>query len=157
MNASELEKVAKALIEIGRNLHTQDNRATSHPAFCVQVCERIGPIMEGHEYDYVCYHDHEMSETYYADRHPDEWNTANGLDKNNDLPDRYTACAYIERWKTVQTCLTSEGCKRHLELNGHNYRHYFGTRVYVDSFHRNEEMILIRKVLMDLYEEEKDK
>ena len=135
---------------IRKNLHTQDNRCTANPAFCVQVLERIGPIMPEHGSGNVMFHDHQDCETYYEDRpDPEEWQRLKALDDSGDLPDHITLGSYIEKWITVQTCFTEHGCKLHLEQNGHNYRHHFGTRIYAESFHRNPEMLAIRKALME--------
>ena len=57
----------------------------------------------------------------------------------------------IEITKTVSVS-TEDGCKEHLELNGHNYRsrsHRQQTRIYVESFYRCPEMIAIRESLME--------
>ena len=135
---------------IAENLKTQDNRCTAHPAFCVQVKERIGPIMsEYSDGEGSMFHDHHQCETYYSDGpDPDEWKRLKALEEVCELPDHITAAAYVERWKTVQTCFTEEGCKRYLAQDGHNLRHYHGTRIYVESFHRNLEMLEIREALM---------
>ena len=112
------------LLAIGEKLRTQDNRMTREPMFCVQVCERIGPIMPEYGSGELMFHDHHETETYYKD----------GFDP--------------EKWITVQVCFTEDGCKRHLELNGHNYRYHHGTRIYAESFHRNPEMLEIRAALL---------
>lgn len=140
---------AAALLAIGDHLRTQDNRCTSNPMFCIQVCERIGPIDPTYGTGHRMYHNHQESETYYPDRpDPEEWARLNALDDKGNLPESVTAGDYFEKWTTVQTCFTEDGCKQHLELNGHNYRHYYGTRIYVESFHRNPEMLAIREFLM---------
>lgn len=133
---------------IGERLRTQDNRCTADPAFCVQVCERIGPLMPEYS-DRLMFHDHENMETYYEDRpDPEEWKRLKRLGDAGDLPKHVTAGGYVEKWVTVQTCFTEEGCKHHLELNGHNYRHRFGVRIYAEYFNRNPEMLAIRGALM---------
>lgn len=144
-------ELADAMAGIGENIHTQNNRCTSDPMFCVQVCDRIGPIMEEYGNGDLMFHDHRRMETYYEDRpDPDRWKELYGLHKNGDLPGGITAACYVEKWFTVQVCFTEDGCKRHLEMNGHNYRQYYGTRIYVESFHRNPEMQDIREFLMHL-------
>jgi hypothetical protein len=138
-----------SLATIGKNLLFQDNRCTADPMFCVQVRERIGPIMPEYGNGNVMYHNHDECETYYSDRpDPEEWERLRELDERGDLPSEITVGSYVERWFTVQVCFTEEGCKKHLDLNAHNYRKYHGVRVYVDSFHRNPEMLLIREFLL---------
>jgi hypothetical protein len=137
------------LSAIGKLLRTQDNRCTAYPMFCVQVCERIGPLNDDLGGGDRMFHNHEESETYYPDRpDPAEWDRLKALDDDGELPDYVCTGIYIEKWLTVQVCFTEEGCKRHLELNGHNYRSYFGTRIFVESFHRNPEMLAIREALL---------
>lgn len=116
--------------------------------FCVQVMDRIGPIMP--EYcDTLSYHNHDECETYYPDRpDPEEWKRLKALDDQGELPDEVTAGGYVEIWKTVQVCFTESGCKEYLDRDGHNLRHYYGVRVYAESFYRNTEMIAIREALL---------
>jgi hypothetical protein len=136
------------LQEIGKLINTQDNRCTADPMFCVQVCERIGPIIPDYS-ENIYYYDSDEGETYYADTDPEEWSRFNKLDRDGNLPDRIRVAGYAERWFTIQVCFTKEGCERHLRLNGHNYSHFFGTRIYVESFYRNPEMLDIRKFMSE--------
>jgi len=136
------------LSKIAENLRTQDNRCTANPAFCVQVMERIGPMLTEYS-DVLMYHNHEQCETYYHDRpDPEEHARLKALDDAGDLPDNITAGGYVEKWKTVQICFTEAGCNEYLARDGHNLRHYFGVRIYVESFHRNTEMLAIREALL---------
>lgn len=142
------DTTASALQAIGEQLRTQDNRITRDPMFCVQVLDRIGPLLPEH-CDTRMYHNHEECEIYYKDYpDPEEWKRLKALDDACELPDEVTAGGYEEMWKTVQVCFTEDGCKQHLELNGHNYRHYYGVRIYAECFFRNPEMIAIRDALM---------
>jgi hypothetical protein len=139
------------LIPIGDNLRKQDNRCTANPSFCVQALERIGPIAISCADDgKLMFHDHETSETYYPDG-PDEDLFAEMKTEweDGDLPKSVSVGGYVERWKHVQTCFTEDGCKRYLDQDGHNLRHYHGTRIYVESFNRNPEMIEIREFLLE--------
>lgn len=137
------------LSTIGENLRTQDNRHISEPAFCVQVIERLWPIMLEYDFGEICFHNHEQRETYYHDGFdPERWSELKKLYDEDALPSEYLASHYIEKWITIQTCFTEAGCKRYLELNGHNLRHYHGTRIYVESFRHNQEMIDIRNALI---------
>jgi len=143
------ESASEYLDEIAERLRTQDNRATANPAFCVQVCERIGPIMEGYGDGSTMFYDREAEQSYYEDdADPERWNHLNSLHGDGELPDHVLSCAYKELWRTVQTCLTEAGCEEHLKLNGHNYRHYDGVRIYAESFYRNPEMQAVRNWLL---------
>ena len=141
-----------ALLAIGEQLRTQDNRCTANPAFCVQVLERIGPIMLEYGSGEICFHDPEQCETYYKDGpDPERWKELRRVFRQGDLPGEITISSYVEKWITVQTCFTEQGCKRYLELDGHNLRHFHGVRIYAESFGgRNLEMLEIRKALLAL-------
>ena len=134
---------------IGGHLRSQDNRCTANPAFCVQVLERIGPIMLEYGSERICFFDHGECENYYEDGfEPERWAELKALHDEANLPDEITASSYIEKWITVQTCFTEAGCKRYLELDGHNLRHFHGVRIYAESFNRNVEMLEIRAALL---------
>jgi hypothetical protein len=149
-----MKTLEEKLKETGTLLMTQDNRCTADPAFCVQVMDRIGPIMSGYS-DNVCFHDHEECETYYHDTpDPEKWEEFIKLDDKDELPDNITKGGYTEKWFTIQVCFTEEGCKRYLELDGHNLRHYHGTRIYAESFRRNPEMLEIREFLISMAKKE---
>ena len=143
------EQLTAALAAIGDSLRTQDNRCTARPAFQVQVLHRFGPIMLGEGDGGVCFYDHYRCEIYYEDGFdPDEWKRLKNLHDDGDLPGEYTASSYVEHWETVQTCFTEQGCKRYLELDGHNLRRHHGVRIYAESFRRNAEMLEIREFLL---------
>lgn len=126
----------------------QDNRCTADPIFCVQVMDRH-PVPDGHS-DLTGYYDANEAENYYPDRSPEEWGKLDALESaGDDLPDGVESFNYVERWETKTVCFTENGCHEHLRVNGHNYREYFGTRIYVESFWRNEEMMAIREFLME--------
>lgn len=138
--------IPSKLLEIGEHLRTQDNRCTADPMFCVQVCEREGPIVPGYSEDGIVYFDHNQCETYY--RGSEEFGRWDQAYNDGDLPDHVTRSGYKDVWKTVAVCFTEAGCEEHLRQNGHNYRHYHGTRIYAESFFRNPEMQAIREFLM---------
>jgi hypothetical protein len=135
--------------EIADRLRTQDNRMTRDPMFCVQVCERIGPIMEDYSAgDGLMIHDQSNCETYYDDG-PDKtkFRRLMKLHNGGSLSDRYVVGGYATVWKTVAVCFTEKGCQQHLDQNGHNYRHYHGTRIYAESWHRNPEMMAVMEMI----------
>ncbi len=148
MNSATLEK----LKAIGQLMMTQDNRCTASPMFCVQVCERDA-MPDGHSDDHA-YYDAEECAVAYPDRHIEEWKAYSEQYENGDLPDHVTRFCFRNRWNTVAACFTEAGCQEHLRQNGHNYRHFYGTRIYAESFYRNPEMNTIRDALMELAKEE---
>ena len=130
---SAISEQGELLKEIGHNLRTQDNRCTHLPMFCVQVQEKISPILRD-----------------YAD--DTEWiNMESGdyeqVPANTEGAEEF---GYKLIWKTVAVFFTEAGAKEHLELNGHNYRHYKDHRIYAESFFRNPEMEAVRDYLISL-------
>jgi len=125
------------LRDISERLRTQDNRITENPMFCVQI--KVRDVGYDTAYcDNACWWNPELQECRYDDE-PDnikEWDGPYG---------------YKDRWETVMVAFTEGGCKKYLDLNGHNDRrraHEGEVRIYVESFNRCPEMIRIRESLM---------
>ena len=126
------------LRQIGHQLRTQDSRCTADPIFQVRGKERIYGL-DSSASDEVVWKD-------------DEWNTVEIPDEADpDEPPRgLTVVRYTTIWRVLMVAFTEEGCKEHLRLNGHNYRHFDEVDIYVDSLKRCPEMIAIREFLMKL-------
>jgi hypothetical protein len=135
--------------EMAERLRTQDQRCTRDPMFCVQVCDRIGPIMEGYSTgDGLMIRDQQEYETYYDDGpEKTKFRQLIALHNGGRLSDRYIVAGYANVWKTVAVCFTDVGCQQHLDANGHNYRDYHGTRIYVESWHGNPEMMAVMEMI----------
>lgn len=140
---SNLEDMRKAFTPISVQLNTQDNRITQNPMFCVQIKRRD----VGYDSAYAankCWHDSAGEETIYDDD-PDF--------KNKPEGDEWDEFGYVDRWETVMVAFTEKGCEEYLRLNGHNDRrqaHNGEVRIYVESFNRCPEMILIREMIKGL-------
>lgn len=133
----------KAILEIGELLRTQDNFGTSNPMFCVQVRKRV----YGMDPQY-------SGETVWIDTEDGarEIPAPVGDEQENEYEENefYQETAYYDHWETVAVALTYAGCEEHLRQNGHNYRHHEETRIYVECWHRNPEMVAVREFLMGL-------
>jgi hypothetical protein len=145
----QMEALA-VLGRLGHELRTQDNRSTRDPVFCVQVLERIGPLAPGYDGDGFCFYDRDLEETVEPD--DDRAKELYVRYRSGELPDHILPYHYKEVWITVQTCLTKAGGDRYLASNGHNLRRYYGTRVYVDSAWRNQEIVDLRKSILAITE-----
>lgn len=151
--AREILPGMAGMVEIAHEIRTQDNLATAHPAFCVQVLRRYGPVdlRSGGPYP-VAYYDLEEGNVYYQDVDIEEWERLRKADALDELPPTVTSGGYLEAWESVTVCLTRKGCEGYLKANQHNISEgAFGVRVFVDSFHRNNEMIAIRNFLKSLH------
>ena len=121
--------------DIAERLRTQDNRCTAEPMFCLQIKVRDIGYDPNYSEGQVVWID--MSGEY--DEVPPESEGAEPF-------------GYKDRWETVMVAFTEQGLLDYMKLDGHNVRRraYKGeTRIYVESFRRCEEMIRIRKHLLE--------
>lgn len=119
---------------IKENLLTQDNRATHLPMFCVQEQYKV-PVWNREDSPHTAIFVPEWNESFDSEQEFEEFCKENEYE-GDDIPE-YREYGYDYDWEDVCVCLTEEGCKEHLRLNGHNYGK---TRIYVKSFYRNPEM-----------------
>ena len=125
----------RTIKDISKDLKTQNNHSTREPMYCVQT------LIKDVGYDPAY-----STDTVWINMESGDYEE---VEPNTPGAEEF---GYKERWETQMVCLTEKGAKEHLELNGHNYRYYGPTRIYVESFYRCPEMQLIRKMLMELGE-----
>jgi hypothetical protein len=134
--------VPSDILKIIENLHTQDNRITSHPLFAVQQKREIAGLDD----DYAAAHVwlNEDSETI---NDPDEIaGLEHAHEEGEDTPGARRV-GIITKWEFVTGCLTEQGCKDFIACNGHNLHE---PRIYAYSGYRNAEFIAVREWLMSL-------
>jgi hypothetical protein len=130
--------------DIAERLRTQDNRCTAEPMFCLQI--KVRDV--GYETDYTegrCWTHDDDPECIRYDDDPDGPPTEHEL----ELWDEH---GYKDRWETVMVAFTERGLKDYMMMDGHNVTrraHNGETRIYVETFRRCDEMIRIRKMLLD--------
>jgi hypothetical protein len=127
---------------IGELLRTQDNRITSDPLFVVEKKVLDYGYEDGYEegYSWIDFdNDH-----YEADE--GEHANLDRLDKNDDVPPGWRKVGYKVRWEFVTCCLTEQGCKDYLKINGHNVGE---SRIYAYSGWRNYEWQHVRKAFLN--------
>lgn len=120
---------------IGARLRTQDNRCTDEPIFYVECRRRI----YGMDTQWA-------GDTVWIDQGNDCQEVHAPAD--GEETDEIIETGYVDIWERVMCAFTEDGCKEHLRLNGHNYRHFKEVRIYTDSLRRCPEMIAIRAMLM---------
>lgn len=135
-----IEQAKEIALRTGQLLLTQDGRCTMEPMFCVQGRRRIFGMDTKWTDNYVWINTEE-------DTHECE------APADGEETDHIQKSGYVDVWETLMVALTEEGCKEHLRLNGHNYRHFEEVRIYVESFRRCPEMIAIRCLLMNMAKE----
>jgi len=121
--------------DIAERLRTQDNRGTADPMFCLQIKVRDVGYDKNYTEDTVWI---DMLSGNYEEVPPE----SEGAEE----------FGYKDRWETVMVAFTEQGLLDYMKLDGHNVRRraYKGeTRIYVESFRRCEEMIRIRKHLLE--------
>lgn len=122
--------------DIASRLQAQDNRCTADPMFCLQIKVRdVG-------------YDKNYSEGQTV------WINMESGDSEEVPPETEGAeeFGYKDRWETVMVAFTEKGLLDYMERDGHNVKRlaYNGeTRIYVESFRRCDEMIRIRKALLE--------
>jgi hypothetical protein len=126
------------LREIGERIRTQDNRCTADPIFQVRVRRRI----YGMDPQW-------MHEPVWIDTE-DGAREVEPPDDPDNPPEFVIQTGCIDVWEVKMVAFTEEGCKEHLRLNGHNYRHFQEVEIYADYLNRCPEMIAIRNALMAL-------
>lgn len=143
----------KELCRIVDRLRDQDNRCTSEVAFCVQRATFEGG------FDPSCANE----VMFVQDSEPvleDHWSALEKAYQAGEgrvtIGDWEYVIEELERygfqrgWETVQVCFTEEGAKNYLRRNGHNLSRHGEPRIYVESFHRNVEMMTLRRILPEL-------
>lgn len=128
----------ETLGEIADRLKTQDNRSTKYPIFQVRGLRRI----YGMDLDYC-------DDPVWIDTE-DGAIEVDPPDDEDDPGDYIIQTGYIDVWEVLAVFFTEEGCKEHLRMMGHRYRHYREVDIYVDSLYRCPEMLTIRNFLLSL-------
>ena len=118
------------LSKLRTELQTQDNAITADPLFCVFQKQRI----------YGLDSDHAEHFTWLS---PDDGDGRRETDEDSPGAERV---GYVDVDLFVTACLTRRAAKDFIERNSHRLSKSF---VYVESLHRNEEMIALRNHLME--------
>ena len=137
------------LRELGKELLTQDNRATKDPVFLVQQRRRIYGLDSEYAEKFTW-----VGEDDYKEADPD---TAARLEREfseADYPDEsfegYIRVGYQDIWETETVFFTLKGAEEYMKNQRHNLKH---PRIYVESAHRNPEWKMLRKFFMNLAEQ----
>ena len=135
------------LSKLRTELQTQDNAITADPLFVVFQEERIFGVSQDYQTDGYTWVGEDDSAVTADD---DE---AKVLDKllDDDRELSIGGVTYQRVWyrivpRFVTACLTRKGAEDYIARNGHNLTRPY---IYVESLHRNEEMIALRNHLME--------
>jgi len=134
------------LAALRTELQTQDNAITADPLFVVFQEERIYGVSQDYQTNGFTWVGEDDSSVTADD---DE---AKVLDKllDDDRELSIGGVTYQRVWyrivpRFVTACLTRNGAEAFIARNGHNLTKPY---IYVESLHRNEEMIALREHLM---------
>jgi len=136
-----------ALLAIGERLRTQDNRYTSNPMFIVQEQRSFGCEPGAGDIDVWLDSDWEEVDAETASK-LDELDDAYEWELEEDqasMLKSHTKRGIKHYWEFCMAAFTEEGCKRYLELNGHNLHK---PRIYAKSWNRCPEMLATREFLL---------
>jgi hypothetical protein len=131
------------LLDLSKQLKTQDNRSTGNPIFLVQQRRRLYGFDSDYTGDLVWLHDDECVE-------PDEYMQLAleaAYEATGEAQEGYRRTAYVDTWEFVQCFFTNQAAEEYIRMNKHRMNE---PRVYVDSGYRNLEWIALRGYLMSL-------
>ena len=132
--------------ELIKNLREQDNLATSHPQFIVQVKERIYHCDDGSG-DYVWVNDDfqeaDVDKCLELD-YQDDWELS-----EENRAEGWNKVFYKDVWHNNQPFFTRAAAQKYIDENGHNLNE---PRIWVESGHRNSEWQAIREYFLSLKE-----
>ncbi len=139
--------VTPELLEIARQLHTQDNRMTSHAQFLVQSRKRVyGMDCEYADEEDIVWLDEDSNEVGSEERNDLEAQFQKALEPHIDC---FTRTAFTDHWETVQPFFTETAAQAFIESNKHRHC-YEGLRIEVESAYRNPEWQAVRNFLKGL-------
>jgi hypothetical protein len=166
-------EISDDLEELVRRLHSQDNRATAEPLFCVEQLKRdygIDPaygsddgryVWHSEDWEWIIDSSDELIEelrreaadgvgTKPTPEQEDAIREAWDRHESVRTPDgsEYEICLYNERWEFVCAHFTEAAAEGYIEQNRHHFP--LGARVYVTSQHRCYEWIAVRRFLLRL-------
>ena len=130
---------AEQLTALSTELRTQDNAITADPLFVVFQEERIYGVSQDYQTNGFTWVGADDDEAKVLDKL---------LDEDRELS--IGGVTFERVWyrivpRFVTACLTRKGAENYISRNGHNLTKPY---IYVESLHRNEEMIALRNHLM---------
>jgi len=138
---NNMREIPDHIFELANQIKNEDNRCTAYPMYCVQILIRDS----GYDPNY-------SSDTIWINMNSGDYEEC---DEDESGAEEF---GYKDRWETVMFSLTEQGCNDYIELNGHNLKrqaHDGQVRIYVESFYRCQEMIVLRNFLLSLVQENK--
>ena len=147
-------EIPNSLLQIGKLLREQDNRATAEPMFIVNGDEVVAAPLNN--CDHRIWFNLETGEEASEDDCVELERIGNTLlskatKEDLDFFDKHEERGAVTLNRFCTASFTENGCKDYIKANGHNITN---PTIYAESFYRNREMITIRKFLMSLPEPE---
>jgi hypothetical protein len=144
---------AKLIAELGQRMETQDNRATRDPVWLVQRAILDYGIDGEYTDEEAWIDDGELVPRSYWEKLTEadtQGKSEIDIDGTTYVIGSLTKTGTRLRWETVTACFTEIGAKEYLDRNGHNLNGVEEPRIFVDSLFRNQEMIDISGLLVEL-------
>jgi hypothetical protein len=145
------------MIDIGKEIRTQDNRITDSPIFVVEQKVRDYGFSEDYVEDFEWINDegetvseddvNDILEEHNKDVEEEEMVEFVDLDDYNCEEFNLRKVYYKDRWQFVTACFTEKGCEEYLKINEHNLKE---ARIYAFGSYRNDEFRSVREYLLKL-------
>ena len=133
-----------------KELDTQDNRMTASPYFYVVRGVKVLTAADDRGCDYMYYSPNDSES--YTEEQVKEYCVENELDFDDHV-EGLEKFNIQEVDEDENVFFTFEGYKRHIALNGHNYRHYERFNSYVKHAFRNPEIESLLKTIREIGEQ----
>jgi hypothetical protein len=128
--------------ELQKRMCGQDTMATKDPIYMVQERWRVYGVSENYTDNHVwmCYGE-EIAE---SEEEREEYVEANEV--SPEQRDEIHKVGYLDLWINHQPFFSQKGAERYIAANRQNLK---DPRIYVESAHRNDEWIAMRKVIFE--------
>lgn len=137
-------KIPEEILLLAKELRTQDNCCTSHPAFAVQEREDIlgvDPDCHAAEAEWIGPEGGRPNEL--------ELEGLESLAEKGEIPPGWEKVFKVKKWREVERCFSRKAAEEFIRDNRHNLNE---PRIYVESCHRNREWKMIREWIVTLSE-----
>ena len=139
------------LVDLSKEIKSQDNRITASPYYYVVKCMNEHPTADGcgeikkvvdEENDYRLFDSREEAKEMWAkEGYYDE-------DELEEMANKLREYDFKEQFTEENIFFTEHGYNQHMELNSHNYRHNKKFYSYVKHAFRNPEIKKLLEVIL---------
>ncbi len=165
-----LNKIPQEIIDIAKELKTQDNACTAHPIFNVEIGVKKNGMADNLDFEYEWIdnnweriHDKSLIsilDDMYESGYESKWvsfrNDVYHDDGGEDILisfENYRRSYFTIEKEIVASFFTRKAAEEFIKNNSHRFSRALSFNIYVDSLYRNPEMIAVREFLKSLSDE----